>query len=170
MTDGNGPPVTADGHHIVVNGRRWRATDPSIPETLRQELVNELMAARRAIRDADGEEAVQNARDRVQDTKVALGERGRPWWDPVTDESLAARSASAAVALLRSRDTASSICPSDVARIVGGERWRDHMAGVRAHLWAMVDDGVLRATQGDDDLTTRSGVKGPIRLRRGPRF
>ena len=100
----------------------------------------------------------------------SLGERGRPWWDPVTDESLAARSASAAVALLRSRDTASSICPSDVARVVGGERWRDRLAAVRTHLWAMVDDGVLRATQGDDDLTTRSGVKGPIRLRRGPRF
>lgn len=31
----------------MVDGRRWRATDPSIPEPLRQELVNELMAARR---------------------------------------------------------------------------------------------------------------------------
>ena len=26
------PERTPDGHHIVVNGRRWRATDPLIPE------------------------------------------------------------------------------------------------------------------------------------------
>ncbi|WP_108668070.1 DUF3253 domain-containing protein [Euzebya rosea] len=162
--------TTADGHHIVVDGRRWRATDPAIPEAFRQELVNELMAARRAVRDADGEEEERAARRRVQDAKVALGERGHPWWEAPTHASLADRSASTAVALLRGRAPKSSICPSDVARVVGGEEWRDHLPAVRDHLWTMVDDDVLRATQGDDELASRDGVKGPIRLRRGPRF
>ena len=34
---------------IEVDGRRWRATDPSIPEPFRKELVAELMDAPRAI-------------------------------------------------------------------------------------------------------------------------
>lgn len=46
----NGPEHTADGHHVIIDGRRWRATDPSIPERFRQELVDELMSARRAVK------------------------------------------------------------------------------------------------------------------------
>ncbi len=64
-----------DDHYFVVNGRRWRKTDPHIPEKLRAELVKELMAARR----------VQD-RPRVQDAKVALGERGEKWWEAPSDE------------------------------------------------------------------------------------
>jgi hypothetical protein len=26
------PPITEDGHHVVINGRKWRATDPSVGE------------------------------------------------------------------------------------------------------------------------------------------
>ncbi len=75
---------TEDGHYVVIDGRRWRATDPSIPEERRQELVNELMDARRAVGaakrkdDADAEGA---ARARVHAAKVALGERGPKWWE-----------------------------------------------------------------------------------------
>ncbi len=68
------PERTPDGHHIVVNGRRWRATDPLIPEDRGAELRSILMAWRRAVRDTDGSRA---ARDGVQAAKVALGERGR---------------------------------------------------------------------------------------------
>jgi hypothetical protein len=25
-------PMTEDGHFVVISGRRWRATDPAIPE------------------------------------------------------------------------------------------------------------------------------------------
>ena len=39
-----------DGRYIVVDGRRWRATDPAVPEKFRAELVAELMAARRDVR------------------------------------------------------------------------------------------------------------------------
>lgn len=76
--------LTADGHYIVIDGRRWRATDPSIPEPVRQQLVNDLMKARRdvgrALRDAD-EAAEREARARVNRLKIALGERGPKWWE-----------------------------------------------------------------------------------------
>ena len=68
------PPKTA---FITVDGRRWRASDPGIPQRLRQELVNELMAARRAVRDARSARAIRRSRCRVNDAKLALGERGR---------------------------------------------------------------------------------------------
>ncbi len=68
----------------IIDGRKWRATDPSIPEERRKELVSELMSARRAVgaakREGD-EQAEREARDRVHAAKVALGERGEPWWE-----------------------------------------------------------------------------------------
>ncbi|MEV4055329.1 hypothetical protein AB0J55_29350 [Amycolatopsis sp. NPDC049688] len=64
------PEYTPDGRYIVVDGRRWRATDPEIPDDVRDRLQKHLMAARR----------VQD-RPRVQLAKVALGERGEPWWE-----------------------------------------------------------------------------------------
>jgi hypothetical protein len=76
--------LTADGHYIVIDGRRWRATDPTIPEPVRQQLVNDLMRARRdvgrALREAD-ESAETEARARVNRLKIALGERGPKWWE-----------------------------------------------------------------------------------------
>jgi uncharacterized protein len=75
---------TPDGHHVIIDGRRWRASDPSLGEERRQELVDELMAARRAVgaakraADPDAEAA---ARARVHSAKVGLGERGPKWWE-----------------------------------------------------------------------------------------
>ena len=71
----NPPTLTEDGHYLLVGGRRWQASDPAMPEQLRTELVAELMSARRAVRTDPA-----SARPRVQDAKVALGERGEPWW------------------------------------------------------------------------------------------
>jgi hypothetical protein len=69
---------------VIIDGRRWRATDPSIPEERRKELVGELMSARRAVaaakRNSDSG-AERAARDRVHAAKVALGERDDPWWE-----------------------------------------------------------------------------------------
>ena len=66
----------------MVRGRLWRATNPALPEDERQSLVNELMDARRAVRDAgDDAGAEKAARARVHAAKVALGERGPVWWD-----------------------------------------------------------------------------------------
>lgn len=69
---------TDDGRYIVVDGRRWRATDPLIPDERRSALQSVLMAWRREVRRTDGSRA---ARDGVQAAKVALGERGTPWWE-----------------------------------------------------------------------------------------
>lgn len=102
-----------DAHYFVINGRRWRKTDPDTPEKLRAELVKELMAARR----------VQD-RPRVQDAKVALGERGEKWWEEVPVDGYRERLLAAMRALLRARALSSSICPSDAARIAGGRSWR----------------------------------------------
>jgi hypothetical protein len=75
---------TADGHYVIIRGRRWRATDPELPPEASEVLRHELMSARRAVgaalRSADPD-AERAARDRVQRAKVALGERGTPWWE-----------------------------------------------------------------------------------------
>ncbi|MFD6296575.1 hypothetical protein ACFWFU_17380 [Streptomyces sp. NPDC060235] len=84
MTADTGPDRTPDGRYVVVGGRRWRATDPQIPEDVAARLRSHLMAARRAVaaaRRAEDPEAERAARTRVHRSKVALGERGTPWWE-----------------------------------------------------------------------------------------
>ncbi|RKQ92301.1 hypothetical protein C8N24_2145 [Solirubrobacter pauli] len=76
--------ATEDERWIVIDGRRWRRTDPSIPEERRKALVSELMSARSAVGHAKrkgDEQAERAARDRVHAAKVALGERGPKWWE-----------------------------------------------------------------------------------------
>jgi hypothetical protein len=76
-------PVTPDERYFVVRGRLWRMSDPTLSEDRRARLVSDLMTARRdvgtALRqgDADGERA---ARERVDEAKLGLGERGPVWW------------------------------------------------------------------------------------------
>ncbi|WP_069743514.1 hypothetical protein [Streptomyces sp. EN23] len=79
-----GPDRTDDGRYVIINGRRWRATDPAVPEDAAAALRSHLMAARRAVREAKraaDDAALRRARERVQRAKVALGERGDPWWE-----------------------------------------------------------------------------------------
>jgi hypothetical protein len=80
------PEVTPDGRYVVIDGRRWRATDPAIPEARRAELTRTLMAWRREVRRTKGTDDESAARAGVQATKVALGERGTPWWEQSDDE------------------------------------------------------------------------------------
>ncbi|MCV7278952.1 hypothetical protein H7J88_04755 [Mycolicibacterium flavescens] len=80
------PQRTEDGRYIVVDGRRWRATDPAIPEQRRAELTRILMAWRREVRRTKGTAEEPTARAGVQKAKVALGERGTPPWWEQTDE------------------------------------------------------------------------------------
>ena len=40
---------TPDGHYVIIDGRKWRATNPNLPEDVRQKWVNELMSARRVV-------------------------------------------------------------------------------------------------------------------------
>jgi hypothetical protein len=131
------------GAYLTIDGRRWRASDPGIPAPFRQELVNELMAARRAVRDAAGARSLRAARSRVNDAKVALGERGRAWWLQGSAPAQEKRIDATLRALLRSRGPESSICPSDVARIVGGRSWRPLMDVVRARAAALAAAGTI---------------------------
>jgi hypothetical protein len=67
----------------VVRGRLWRRTRPDLPPDERARLVAALMTARRdvaaALRAGDPD-ALRRARAAVHGAKVALGERGAPWW------------------------------------------------------------------------------------------
>lgn len=77
-------PVTPGGRYFVVRGRLWRMSNPTLPAEKRDQLVTELMAARRkvgtkrAAADELGEGAAHDAVDRA---KRAPGERGPVWWD-----------------------------------------------------------------------------------------
>ena len=159
----DGPERTEDGHYIVVKGRRWRATDPAVPDTLRRELTAELMRARRAV--GAGHE---HARSWVQDAKVALGERGEPWWQQPSPEGRRQRAACAVRALLRHRE-GKTICPSDVARIVGGASWRELMAEVREVAGELATEGVCEILQKGRVVDLRT-ARGPVRLAAGERL
>ena len=78
------PPLTPDRRYIVVRGRLWRAANPHLPADRRDALVRTLMEARRAVGAAgrSGDAAAEHAAHVAVDAaKVALGERGAPWWD-----------------------------------------------------------------------------------------
>ena len=75
--DGERHPTTPDGRYFVVRGRLWRCSDPSLVPARRQELVVELMSARRALR-SEGDHIT--SRKRIDDAKRGLGERGPVWW------------------------------------------------------------------------------------------
>lgn len=78
MPDRKPPLKTPDGRYIIVRGRLWRASNPSLPEDERQRLVDALMDARRAVKDAKGDKAaLADAHRQVDQAKIALGERGR---------------------------------------------------------------------------------------------
>ncbi|AUW60313.1 hypothetical protein C1T17_13755 [Sphingobium sp. SCG-1] len=76
--------MTPDGRYFVVRGRLWRTSNPGLASDLRERLVHDLMAARRAVAAArrkndDAAEAAAHAA--VDEAKIALGERGPVWWD-----------------------------------------------------------------------------------------
>jgi len=140
-----------------AGGRPERDADPAVPEALRRELAKELVEARRLA-----------ARPQEDDAAVALGHEGEPWWAP-TPEGRRARLAAAMRALLSHRRPEATICPSDAARIVGGESWRDLMDTARDVAAELARQGVLVVRQRgvDIDMATASG---PVRLARGPRW
>ncbi|MCL3837655.1 DUF3253 domain-containing protein [Aeromicrobium duanguangcaii] len=78
------------------------------------------------------------------------------------------RAEAAIRALLRKRD-GSTICPSDVARVVGGTHWRRWMPVVRSLTDAMAEAGQVVVTQKGRQVTA-GAAKGPVRVGRGDRF
>ena len=87
------------------------------------------------------------------------GTRGAP------QAPIEARLEETILALLARRRPQATICPSEVARALGGDRWRDLMEPARGAARRLVGAGQVEITQGGqvvDPLT----VTGPIRIRR----
>ncbi len=154
---------TPDQHYRVIDGRRWRATDPMLTEEQRQGLVDELMAARRAIgaaRRSGDEDAERAGRTRVHAAKTALGERGPKWWERIEAEILR---------LLSERGEGKTICPSEVARSLASEGdFRRLMPHVRESAGSLAERGAIAVTQKGRAVDARS-ARGPIRLGRPSR-
>lgn len=77
------PLTTPDRRYIVVRGRLWRASNPDLSDAERTALVHDLAAARREVKAAlrhSDPERLAVARAAVNSAKIALGERGLPWW------------------------------------------------------------------------------------------
>lgn len=73
-------PMTPDGRYFVVEGRLWRRSNPMLDKRERDQLVQQLMHARRSIQEAETTEQRSLARKDVDRLKRALGERGPVWW------------------------------------------------------------------------------------------
>ncbi|MDI9932312.1 MULTISPECIES: DUF3253 domain-containing protein [Nocardiaceae] len=66
--------------------------------------------------------------------------------------------------LLDARSRDATICPSDVARALSDDDWRDLMEPVRRAARRMVDAGEVEITQ-KGSVIDPSTAKGPIRIR-----
>lgn len=71
---------------------------------------------------------------------------------------------SAIVELLRTRGRGKTICPSEVARMVNPDNWREHMERTREAARRLVAGGKVEITQGGRPVDP-STARGPIRLR-----
>jgi hypothetical protein len=67
--------------------------------------------------------------------------------------------------LLESRPRSASVCPSEVARAVDPEAWRDLMEPARAAARRLVASGEAQITQ-QGRVVDPSTARGPIRIRR----
>jgi len=63
------------------------------------------------------------------------------------------------------RGPAKTICPSDAARAVGGENWRDLMDRARDTARELAKAGDVEISQGGDVLDPDATWRGPIRIR-----
>jgi hypothetical protein len=67
--------------------------------------------------------------------------------------------------LTRQRGPSRSICPSDAARAVGGEQWRDLMDPARDVARELARAGDVEITQRGNTLDPDATWHGPIRIR-----
>jgi hypothetical protein len=75
---------TDDERWLIIDGRKWRRTDPSLPEDVVAALKSHLGRGRSGVRTAKAagdDDAVAAARKRVGLAKLGLGERGDHWWE-----------------------------------------------------------------------------------------
>jgi hypothetical protein len=67
--------------------------------------------------------------------------------------------------LLAERDAGKTICPSEAARAVGGDDWRDLMPTAREAAARLAGRGEIEVTQRGEPVDALT-ARGPIRLRR----
>jgi hypothetical protein len=79
----------------------------------------------------------------------------------VTEQRLRA----AIMNLARQRGPRKTICPSDAARAVGGDDWRDLMEQARDAARALAKAGEVEITQQGKVLDPDAAWRGPIRIR-----
>jgi hypothetical protein len=70
--------------------------------------------------------------------------------------------------LARDRGPAKTICPSDAARAVGGDDWRDLMAQARDIARDLARRGEVEISQKGTVLDPDADWRGPIRIRATP--
>lgn len=66
--------------------------------------------------------------------------------------------------LLHRRPSSATICPSEAARLVGGDQWAELMEPTRRAARRLVARGLIQITQGGR-VVDPSTARGPIRLR-----
>jgi hypothetical protein len=67
--------------------------------------------------------------------------------------------------MAKERGPSKSLCPSDAARAVGGEKWRDLMDDARDAARELAREGAVVITQGDGVVDPNATWRGPIRIR-----
>lgn len=67
--------------------------------------------------------------------------------------------------LLEKRAASATICPSEAARAVAGDDWRDQMDAARAAAGRLVAAGAVEITQ-RGEVVDPATARGPIRIRR----
>lgn len=67
--------------------------------------------------------------------------------------------------LSRERGPDKTICPSDAARAIGGDDWRDLMDDARETARDLARDGDVEITQKGEVLDPNATWRGPIRIR-----
>jgi Protein of unknown function (DUF3253) len=83
----------------------------------------------------------------------------------VSGRSNADRLRAAILALAADRGPSSSICPSDAARAVGGDGWRDLMEDARDVARTMARAGRVEVTQRGEVLDPDAPWRGAVRIR-----
>ncbi|KUI02524.1 S-adenosylmethionine tRNA ribosyltransferase [Mycolicibacterium acapulense] len=69
------------------------------------------------------------------------------------------------LSLARERGPDKTICPSDAARAVGGDDWRELMDDARGTARDLARDGDVEITQKGEVLDPNATWRGPIRIR-----
>src|SRR5437879_3546262 len=75
--------TTPDGRYTVIQGRLWRAANPSLPAEAKVRHTRDLLNGRRALKAAKlsgDEKAIATARKIIAGAQAGLGERGKVWW------------------------------------------------------------------------------------------